>query len=248
MLHTNSRKEFFRFRNRTFVETPNIVTSHDYMFMDGQINSGFAVDIVSNQIGVSGQEGARVRLEQGVLDTLLESEMPGTSGDSSNTAVLFENRGSTPWNVQQGDSALAAQSPEAWARMHKVIESGRIVVAPAQYAAGTEPAWWEIDSTSGLALGIGRNGWGVEATENSLQRGGTSAGMKEVTKKQGMKVSCRIVQAAGYIDAAVDVVEPEPWFAAQDRKLHTWRMNQKWRAKHLRTIGDLDRMMEKGCK
>ncbi|MGK2924144.1 MAG: hypothetical protein ACSLE2_00840 [Lysobacterales bacterium] len=246
----NARKEFFRFRKNSYLGTPNIVTTHDYLTSDDQLDSVVAVDIVFNQIGVvaSGGDDARIRLEQGVLDTLLESNLTSGSSRSHNTAVLFESRGTTPWKLQEQGSPLSKQRPEAWARMRAAMESGYAVVAPDSYDADTEPAWWEIDADSGMTLGIGKNGWGVVATEDTIQRGGTSVGLKEVTKKQGIKVGCRIVQAAGYIEAAVDVVEPEPWFAEQDRKLHAWRMNQKWRAKHLRTIADLDRLMEQQCK
>lgn len=246
----NARKEFFRFRKNSYLGTPNIVTTHDYFTLGDQLDSHFAVDIVYNQIGVmaSGGDDARIRLEQGVLDTLLESNLTGGGSKSHNTAVIFENRGTTPWKLQKEGALLSKQTPEAWARMRAAMESGYAVVAPDKYDADTEPAWWEIDSETGMTLGIGKNGWGVETIENSWQRGGNAVVMKEPTRKYGIKVSCRVVQAAGYLDAAVDVAEPEPWFAQQDRKLHTWRMNQKWRAKHLRTIKDLEKMMGKGCK
>lgn len=245
------RREYSRFREAIFVASPNILTTRFLLEIEPAAQAIRAVDLVANHVGVatgSAVPAHRVRLEQGVLDTVLEAGSDTDAPPRHNTAVLFARRSEAtgPWSVLRASPGAGSLPAEASARIAEAVSAGRIVVAPASVAPGFEPAWWEIDPEDGTTLGIGPRGWGSSVEDLGTRRG-AAAKFPEASNKIGIRVACNVVKAAAYVD--------EPWFAAEDRALHAsrmrekaWLLNQQWRQKHLRTIKHLEKMMKGGCK
>ena len=137
---------------------------------------GTATDIALNDVDVlPGGEVAPVeaRLQQGVVDTLVEYVLPADDG-GLNTWERFSRRAQegVPWSViRQADELSDADGPalaEAeLARLRRDLETGHVVVAAAtsRDRAGERFAdWWRI-AEDGTTLGMGYRGWGSEATE-----------------------------------------------------------------------------------
>lgn len=238
------RKSYSRFREAIFIASPNILTTRFLLEVEPVARAIRAVDLVANDVGVvtgSVVPAHRVRLEQGVLDTVLEAAEDPQAPPAHNTAVLFARRGEAggAWSIVRASPGPGSLPAEASARMAAAVAAGRIVVAPASVGEGLEPAWWEIDPHDGTTLGVGLRGWG-SSTEDLGTRRGVGGKLPEATNRTGIRIACNVVKAAAYVD--------EPFFAAEDRALNAWRMNQKWRQAHLRTIKHLEKMMKGGCK
>lgn len=195
-----TRGELSRFRSATYLGSPNVLTKHFLLDAGGQLEALEAVDVVANEVGVmaSGEDPAwRVRLEAGVLDTILEASLSAADGPSHNTAELFSSRGESTGGWMSfpdlpPDYSLPA---EVQARMENAVARGRVVVAPEWVKGDVEPAWWEIDPADGTTLGIGSKGWGVELTERTVQEGVRAEGTRRGATKIGIKVSCAVVMA-----------------------------------------------------
>jgi hypothetical protein len=182
-----------RHRDLVYQGRPNIFTTHYVPELSEGLVITRAVDLVSNEVGVvSGDfNPAIIRLEQGVLDTVLEAALSSTEDVSGNTAELFSHRGRATgqWSIAHRwpeDSALPAS---ARARMASAVDAGRTVVAPEWIDDGHEMAWWEIDMATGTTLGIGSRGWG-QLLEEGTNRGIATLGTREGTRKIGIQVSC----------------------------------------------------------
>jgi hypothetical protein len=186
-------------RSSIYVASPNILSSHYIAELDDSYQVRKAFDIVINDVGVipnSTVSASRIRLEQGVLDTILEAAMMGTEARSGNTADLFASRGkiSGDWQRVGESTEISALSETARARIADALDAGRIVVAPERLGPDHEPAWWEIDPHTGTTLGIGYNGWGVVAEQTV--RGIGTGGVMHGARKYSMMTFCRAAVAA----------------------------------------------------
>lgn len=188
-------------RASIYIGSPNVLTSHLMVELERPYLVSHAYDIVVNDVGVLASDvdsRVRIRIEQGVLDTILEAAMLESNQPSRNAAVLFSLRGneSGDWRrVVHEDLSEAALSDEATARIAGALNNGRIVVAPGRLQYGFEPAWWEIDSKTGTTLGIGYQGWGNSTpTDLTMRTIVTSAGRK-ASRKLGFNISCTTVGA-----------------------------------------------------
>ncbi len=161
-------------KSQTFIARPNVLSRHSYPVPAGD-GIGFvdATDIVTNEIGVgvSVRDPFNARLAQGVLDTNAESLFQPHEGISAGDAFAA----SRAWRVvgSAGDSAAVAKvklSEDVRRQIVTDLNAGYSVVAP-EKVISTRPTdftgWWRIDSRTGTALGMGANGWGVAANENS---------------------------------------------------------------------------------
>ena len=194
------RGEVSRHRTALYQGSPNIFTTHYVPAAGEDLVVARSVDLVANQVGVIGtgsRPAAHVRLEQGVLDTVLEAALSEAKGTRNNTAELFAERGRAtgPWSAARNWSDSSRLPASARARMAGSVAAGRTVVAPEWVGSGHEPAWWEIDAATGTTLGIGSKGWGQhtpsDVTLRTVGTGGTSKGAQKV----GHKVSCAVVIA-----------------------------------------------------
>jgi hypothetical protein len=185
-------------RSSIYVASPSILSSHFIADLDDSFQMRRAFDIVINDVGVvpnSSVSASRIRLEQGVLDTILEAAMMETDARSGNTADLFASRGesSGDWQRIGKSTEIPALSETARARIEDALNAGRIVVAPEHLGPGQEPAWWEIDPVTGTTLGIGHKGWGVVAEQTV--RGIATGGVMHGARRYSIKISCKVAVA-----------------------------------------------------
>jgi hypothetical protein len=181
-------------RDRIYLDRPNVLSHHSFVRRDpaaggaGELGMWEAMDIVVNDVAVMAAPAAgdatsarRLRLEQGVFDTVAETAFAGGAKAESAAATLAaaKERGAN-WTTVRGPQDPAwkavALPPEARARIDRDLAEGQtVVVAAARGSAGAAPgdaavAWWRVDPATGTALGIGHNGWGPSMMERaSLQ-------------------------------------------------------------------------------
>ncbi len=160
-----------------FIGRPQLWSEHVFFDAQDEANaSRQAVDIVMNDTAVmpgAGADPRLVRLEQGLLDTLIEHALDATP-DGLNTWERFARRGAegVDWAVLRPgsdvDAGLADALPAAdLARIRTTLERGdTVVVATEPRLRGSVPFadWWRI-SEDGTALGMGYRGWGQDTTE-----------------------------------------------------------------------------------
>lgn len=170
-------------RAPTYLDRPNIFSYHVGLRIDpsGGPRSYRAFDIVANDVAVSGATGAeafRARLEQGVIDTNLESLLLSEADRTvENTAEMFARRGSAKWFAVRDTADAAWQHlhlpADLRARMAADLAAGQVVLAPGDPIAlgGRAVAgWWRVDPATGTTLGLGDRGWGQTATEDAIVR------------------------------------------------------------------------------
>ena len=170
-----------------YVGRPQVWSRHSFFDpQDVETGSRLAVDIVINDTDVipgAGADPRLVRLEQGVLDTLVEHVL-GATPEGLDTWDRLARRGAdgVVWTVLQpgsdAEDGLAALPPADLARMRAALADGDTVVVRAEpWLNDVTPyaEWWRI-SKDGTALGIGYRGWGqgetfgeAETTEPYLQ-------------------------------------------------------------------------------
>jgi hypothetical protein len=186
-------------RSSIYLGSPNVLTTHFTVELDNSYSVRHAFDLVVNDVGVIANDSVsvgRIRLEQGVLDTILEAAMSGSGRRSGNAAELFASRGAATgeWHRVDVASPGSTLSGAAEARIADALNAGRIVVAPGQLGRDLEPAWWEIDLATGTTLGIGSRGWG-ETVSDATMRSIVVGGAREGVKKIGFKIACSKVGA-----------------------------------------------------
>ncbi len=246
------RKVYSRFQNQTYLATPNVITTHELLVVKEDVQAIQAMDIVRNTIGVraSSIAFARVRLEQGVLDTLMEADLLSTDGSDFNTSIAFGNRDDrqTIWGQPQPGSDLQLAHPEAWARMMQAMQDGHAVITAEGFTDNAEPSWWEIDLQTGTTLGMGKNGWGVEFSEDAPTRGGSGM-LAESTSKQGLSAGCKIITAAAYLEVGVDLATATTDPMARLTQMELDMLKRAfWRSQNMRTLADLEKLIKNGCK
>lgn len=138
------------------------------------VTEGF--DIIENAVAVlpgTKTDPRRVRLTQGVTDTVLEAEL--VTGDRPPLSAAVEltealTRGVTPTAVRDAGQVHRlgeAIGADVKRRIADAIAAGRVVVlADASGAATTEgkTTWWRIDPDTGACLGLGPDGRGTATT------------------------------------------------------------------------------------
>jgi hypothetical protein len=180
-----------RGRDRTFLATPNVVAFHRRFGSGagGGLTRRTIFDIVANEVAVrpgaakDGSDGFRLRLEQGVVDSNLESQLvtarpPEEGGVKVNTADLFarsEAQG-VKWVTVRGAGADAALSgvslgDDVKQRVKDDLAAGYAVVVPTKpvEAGGVKAGgWWRVDPRTGNVLGMTEAG-GATFAEYALQ-------------------------------------------------------------------------------
>ena len=205
-----------------YIDRINLISSHQIQTSGGGgRTTAFATDIVLNRVGVmpgAALDARLARLEQGVLDTLVETRF-SRNADSYNTFQNFRARanGASDWIAITDGAAFPESLP--------VTDSGRIrsaasngdvvVVAPVPYEFGGRPfaSWWQIDATDGTTLGRGYRGWGSEMVETLETETVATRETAPVAQELGKNDACKMLGAA----AEVTVDLAAEWAAAEAR-------------------------------
>jgi hypothetical protein len=169
-----------RFRAQLYYDRPNIVSYHRDLRQNakGNLMSVEAIDIVANQLAVrdgSNVDPFAVRMEQGVVDTVVESMLIVSNRPAANTSDLFARRDadSSEWvAIHKGDTAALAKlglTADQRARIEQDLAGGNIVIAPTRTKANADQladvAWWVVNPATGQTLGMGDRGWGAALAE-----------------------------------------------------------------------------------
>jgi hypothetical protein len=205
-------------RGRIYLDRPNVLAHHAFVRRGAAQGAGDdllmceAMDVVANDVAVRpaapGAEAAdarRVRLEQGVFDTVAETAFAlgcGKPESAAGTLGAAKDQG-IRWVTVRGpqDPAWKALDlpPDARARIERDLADGLIVIVPERPPGGDAKdaaavAWWRIDPSTGTALGMGRNGWGP----NMVERG--SLAYYLITASEAVKeikfLACAIMATA----------------------------------------------------
>ncbi|MEM8712182.1 MAG: hypothetical protein AAGG01_14625, partial [Planctomycetota bacterium] len=215
----NSRSRVGRYARRVFIGELNLTATHTRPLLahpgtqaETPILFARSIDIVMNTVGVrtsDADEAASafdVRLEQGVLDTVLESKaLEGFSTAAedqrtlpANTSRLARMQPVSGWSVLSADRD--AQNPGAdpmGARvaLHRQSPRDIAVVPPAAAKSGSVErgkSFWSIDPSTGTTLGIGPRGWGEEAT-TALQLRAMQLQVMGPARYYGIRLTCLAV-------------------------------------------------------
>jgi hypothetical protein len=179
-----ARHAFSPVRTETYLDRPNILAQHRQVRARGAgelvVSGGF--DIVANAVAVrpsAAKEAFRVRVHQGVADTVAEALLaaamcsraggPGACGEIANTSEIYaaSMAEGIAWKTQRpGDSAPASRylPADVQARLAAALREGDAVIAPERLDQSSA-AWWRVDPASGTTLGVGPRGWGQTASE-----------------------------------------------------------------------------------
>ncbi len=172
-----ARHEISPVRDAVYIGSINVLTEHTRLRFseEGALIALRSMDIVANF--VSALPGGRIseqklRMTQGVADTLAETLVLADDNAVDNAAALLLIPGPNDPFWQRGDSAKIGDLP---VDMHVLLddaqERGFVVIAPSApfMRAGKENlAWWRVDPVTGETLGLDRNGWGATSTEYIL--------------------------------------------------------------------------------
>lgn len=149
---------------------------------NGEPGARQGFDIIDNRVDAPWRDDApRVRLAQGILETLLEAELLAgdllAEGNASlnNAALAYRNdlqTGSAWKSLRQGDGIRGTEGfdwrPDADMRAHFDAElaAGKHLIMPTTLAARADgPTWWQLDPLTGDIVGYGpdRRGQFVDA-------------------------------------------------------------------------------------
>ena len=202
MAMASLRELWSRHRSDIYIDQVNVLSSHQIRVGGGL---AFATDIVHHRVGVmpgNAFDSRYIRLEQGVLDTLVETTF--TNADVvHNTFVHYSGRVNEPQSwidvdmTERGLSRLGALPAHDRARIQTAVRNGaRVVVSPHTYLFGDTAyaSWWRIDP-DGTTLGMGYRGWGTATAEYSKTDAMGKKATKEGAEEVGESAFCKIADA-----------------------------------------------------
>ena len=164
------------YARQIYIGRAGLLTRHVYTAAaGGHPRFRDAVDIVANEVEVGplARDPFAVRLGQGVFDTNAEALLWSGRG-LGNTGDAYA--ASASWRtITPGDAAAIgglSLPDDVKQRLRTDAASGNVVLAPqAEVRVGGEPfgGWWRVNPVSGATLGMGPNGWGVQAAEDAAR-------------------------------------------------------------------------------
>ena len=131
-------------------------------------------DIIENRVDVIGASGAaarRIRLDQGVADTVLEAELLAAKGEVVNTSLDYGRAlaAGRPWTmVDRRIDEVQGLKPDTAVHVGNALASGKRAILPVDLEAGSPLTWWRVDPATGSTLGLGPAGRGQSMTEAIL--------------------------------------------------------------------------------
>ncbi|MBI4862197.1 MAG: hypothetical protein HY815_18355 [Candidatus Riflebacteria bacterium] len=180
-----ARQTLSRVNSDVYLDRLNILSHHSTVVpgSDGQVSICRHFDIVANELAVRpGREkdAARVRIEQGVVDSNAELALASSPcGTARSAAAPFSPISGTigeDWVVVRRlggpEWAKIEVPPDVRTRIEADVSTGHVVVV-APRGAGNDGsvhhAWWRIDPVTGDTLAIDGHGHGgAHSTENAL--------------------------------------------------------------------------------
>ncbi len=222
----HSRFRVGRHSSRVFLGQLNLASTHMRLFAADVTASedsieaeerkspefyfGQAIDIVENTVGVRATKEAdaasafAIRLEQGVLDTVLESTTSGgtSKGNSivpTNTSRWAKTHPINTWALVT-EGAEESHHPAASARVaHHLQAASHVAVAPPPIDGGLAPAtFWSVDPISGTTLGIGSRGWGQDAPGTAIMEI-NAVRLVGPTRYYGLRAICLMLLATARV-------------------------------------------------
>lgn len=163
-----------------YIARANVFALHNFARLTADDRQTYceATDLIANDVAVepgSKADPIRLRLDQGVLDTVAEATfLPHCVEHTSAAQTLAEAASqSLKFAVVRGPADVEALHLPAddTARIRAEVSGGRTVVVPtsAVKAGGREQvAWWSIDPSTGRTVGIADHGWGSSITEDTM--------------------------------------------------------------------------------
>jgi len=160
-------------RDAIVVTRLNLLSMIERMdLVDGEpaVTRGF--DIIDNRIDVrsmDGDDARRVRLDQGVLDTVLEAELLRAGATARNTSIEFARalEAGSDWRLVDAADLPEGLDADIAALVDQALDAGDWVVMAESDLASDRPGWWRIDPATGTTLGMGPDGRG-QMTEQIL--------------------------------------------------------------------------------
>jgi len=159
-----------RHRERVFVDRPQVIAMH-VVQRPGEADHPvrLTIDVIGNGVGVlpgradDEPSAARVRLEQGVLDTVLETvTLRGIGRSIGHNPSQLMSEQQQPWQLVVDPASIV--DPDWRARIAADHDRGLLAVAPQAAGEDGRFGWWRV-APDGTCLGMGVNGWGPESVD-----------------------------------------------------------------------------------
>jgi len=161
------------------LRSPNLFARHSSLMTNeqGELIKAESLDIIANDISPARKTSAHpfsVRVEQGILDTLVEAHEMAERGSVENTALLFRQSRTQgiSWVLIHGledpNWKRIQLSADARGRLEQELARGYDVIVPEKeisMAGKPRFAWWRLNPETGNLLGIGEKGSGQAMTE-----------------------------------------------------------------------------------
>lgn len=155
------------YRNR-----PNVVLERTWYAVDhGSPRAVLGFDIVDNSmaaVGMDAEQAALANLARGYADEKIEGDVIH-GGSTYNTISVFNSTGATPQVIAAGGSAPAAVGNLADG-LSETLSAGHVAIAPSDtvtISGRRAYGWWDIDPSTGSAVGRMTGGAGQEMTSYS---------------------------------------------------------------------------------
>lgn len=161
-----------RMHNRSAVlVSPNVVMQHHRLGFSATtgVTESFEIDVVHNGVGEA-RDPFRSRVEQGVIDTVVEGLVLGDQPGNRNAALLHAEDVAAGRKWVTLDTAPLSTAPADFrARVESDLAAGWVVLVPATAGTASDRlAWWRIDPRTGTTLGMLPNGGGASLLEHAL--------------------------------------------------------------------------------
>lgn len=177
-----------RFKNHelggdVYLDRPSISTIHSTVApsAEGDIVRRERFDIVSNGVAVrpgSNSPPFRIRVDQGVADTIAERLALNGSSTAENTAAIFaaasaQGIGAVVVRHSEAASMPAGLPADVLARIRADLSAGYEVVMPKRmvtFAEGPRIGWWRVTPDDGLSVGVMDTGFRQGLSEYKVGR------------------------------------------------------------------------------
>ena len=204
--------------DKIFLDQINVLATH-FFLVDGPtgIERTMGIDVVANGIGTlaaAEDDRRRLRLEQGILDTLVEAALfePDSAINTFYLSVSETGKLAEWPSVTSAEQALAINSLHPSSRSliaEAVREGSHAVVYPTPMSFGKVPfaSWWQVDPASGNTIGRGYRGWGAIISEETSKIVFVNTAVRKAAEKTGINAGCKMAIVATTVAERVIVAE-----------------------------------------